>query len=59
MSEPVIKCENVYNVKLVIPFKVGALSNLGCPHRENGVQGSNIKGVKPIQVKGKKFIGVK
>ena len=39
------------NVKLVIPFKVGALSNLGCPHRENGV--------KPIQVKGKKFIGVK
>ena len=47
------------NVKLVIPFKVGALSNLGCPHRENGVQGSDIKGVKPIQVKGKKFIGVK
>tara|TARA_B100002019_G_C20756269_1_gene350863 strand:- start:204 stop:416 length:213 start_codon:yes stop_codon:yes gene_type:complete len=40
-------------------FKVGALSNLGCPHRENGVQGSDIKGVKPIQVKGKKFIGVK
>lgn len=47
------------NVKLVIPFKIGALSNLGCPYRENGVQGSDIKGVKPIQVKGKKFIGVK
>ena len=31
---------------------------VGCPHRENGVQGSDIKGVKPIQVKGKKFIGV-
>ena len=40
-------------------FKIGALSDLGCPHRENGVQGSDIKGVKPIQVKGKKFIGVK
>ena len=40
-------------------FKIGALSNLGCPHRENGVQGSDIKGVKPIQTTGKKFIGVK
>ena len=40
-------------------LKIGALSNLGCPHRENGVQGSDIKGVKPIQTTGKKFIGVK
>jgi hypothetical protein len=47
------------NVKFAVPFKVGALSDLGCPYRENGVQGSDIKGVKPIQVKGKKFIGVK
>ena len=45
--------------KLVKKFQIGALSDLGCPHRENGVQGSDIKGVKPIQVKGKKFIGVK
>ena len=40
-------------------FKIGALSNLGCPHRENGVQGSDIKGIKPIQIKGKGFKGVK
>ena len=46
-------------VKKVKKFKIGALSNLGCPHRENGVQGSDIKGVKPIQTTGKKFIGVK
>jgi len=39
-------------------LKKGDLLNIGCPHRENGVQGSDIKGVKPIQVKGKKFIGV-
>ena len=30
----------------------------GCPHRENGAK-SDIKGIKDIQVKGKKFIGVK
>ena len=30
----------------------------GCPHRENGVK-SDIKGISGIQVKGKKFIGVK
>ena len=39
-------------------FQIGALSNLGCPHRENGVK-SDIKGISNIQVKGKKFIGVK
>ena len=30
----------------------------GCPYRENGVK-SDIKGISKIQVKGKKFIGVK
>ena len=30
----------------------------GCPHHENGVK-SDIKGISNIQVKGKKFIGVK
>ena len=30
----------------------------GCPHRENGVK-SDIKGISKIQIKGKKFIGVK
>jgi len=39
-------------------FQIGALSNLGCPYRENGVK-SDIKGISNIQVKGKKFIGVK
>ena len=40
------------------PFgrKTGGMS--GCPHRENGVK-SDIKGISDIQVKGKKFIGVK
>lgn len=31
---------------------------IGCPFRENGVK-SDIKGISDIQVKGKKFIGVK
>lgn len=39
-------------------FRIGALSNLGCPHRENGVKGSDIKGIKPVQIKGKGFKGV-
>ena len=30
----------------------------GCPHRENGVR-SDIKGISGIQVKGKKFVGVR
>jgi hypothetical protein len=30
----------------------------GCPHREGGVK-SDIKGISDVQVKGKKFIGVK
>jgi len=40
-------------------LRIGAISDLGCPHRENGVQGSDIQGVKPLQTKGKKFTGVK
>ncbi len=39
-------------------LKIGFLSNLGCPHRQNGVK-SDIQGIKDIQVKGKKFIGLK
>ena len=31
---------------------------MGCPHRETGVQ-SDIKGIKPIQLFGKSFKGVK
>jgi hypothetical protein len=37
-------------------LKLGGIT--GCPHRENGVK-SDIKGISDIQVKGKKFIGVK
>jgi hypothetical protein len=37
-------------------LKTGGIT--GCPHRENGVK-SDIKGISDIQVKGKKFIGVK
>ena len=37
-------------------LKIGGTT--GCPHRENGVK-SDIKGISNIQVKGKKFIGVK
>ncbi len=37
-------------------LKEGGMS--GCPHRENGVK-SDIKGISDIQVKGKKFIGVR
>ena len=43
-------------------IKIGALSDMGdfgCPHRESGVGGSDIKGIKPIQVKGKGFTGIK
>ena len=52
------KYDKGLNIRLTKKFSQGDLSNIGCPHRENGVQGSDIKGVKPIQVKGKKFIGV-
>ena len=30
----------------------------GCPYRENGTK-SDIQGISPIQVKGKKFIGLR
>ncbi len=39
-------------------ISIGSLMKPGCPHRENGVK-SDIKGISEIQVKGKKFIGVK
>ena len=45
-----------------IGFNLGVMIMVkkpGCPHRENGVGMSDIKGIKDIQVKGKKFIGVK
>ena len=41
-----------------IKYKSGDMVNSGCPHRENGVK-SDIKGISDIQIKGKKFIGVK
>lgn len=39
-------------------MKNGSAINSGCPHRENGVK-SDIKGISGIQIKGKKFIGVR
>ncbi len=39
-------------------MKNGSAINSGCSHRENGVK-SDIKGISDIQIKGKKFIGVK
>ena len=44
--------------KFVKKFKSGDIINSGCPYRENGVK-SDIKGISNIQIKGKKFIGVK
>ena len=43
----------------IVMISLGSMANTpGCPHRENGVK-SDIKGISNIQVKGKKFIGVK
>lgn len=42
--------------KETMGIKEGGMS--GCPHRENGVK-SDIKGISDIQVKGKKFVGVR
>ena len=39
-------------------FKTGDAVNSSCPYRENGVR-TAIKGIKPVQVKGVKFTGVK
>ena len=39
-------------------ISIGSIAKPGCPYRENGVK-SDIKGISGIQVKGKKFIGVK
>ena len=38
--------------------KPQGLKNGGCPHREMGAK-SDIKGIKNIQVTGKKFIGLR
>tara|TARA_Y100001972_G_C7566259_1_gene284272 strand:+ start:352 stop:630 length:279 start_codon:yes stop_codon:yes gene_type:complete len=53
------------NKKFLIPPEKGPQPQgmkdgdfIGCPHRENGVK-SDIKGIKDIQVKGKKFVGIK
>ena len=43
----------------IVMISLGSMMNTpGCPHRENGVK-SDIKGISNIQIKGKKFIGVK
>ena len=39
-------------------FKTGDAVNSSCPYRENGVR-TAIKGIKPVQIKGVKFTGVK
>ena len=49
------KEESGISTKETMGLKKGGI---GCPFRENGVK-SDIKGISDIQVKGKKFIGVK
>ena len=49
------KEETGISTKETMGLKKGGI---GCPFRENGVK-SDIKGISEIQVKGKKFIGVK
>jgi len=49
------KKETGITTKETMGLKVGGM---GCPHREMGVK-SDIKGISAIQLKGKKFIGVK
>ena len=49
------KEETGISTKETMGLKIGGI---GCPFRENGVK-SDIKGISDIQVKGKKFIGVK
>ena len=49
------KEETGISTKETMGFKKGGT---GCPHRENGIK-SDIKGISGIQVKGKKFIGIK
>ena len=49
------KEETGISTKETMGLKKGGI---GCPFRENGVK-SDIKGISDIQVKGKKFIGVK
>ena len=49
------KEETGISTKETMGLKKGGI---GCPFRENGVK-SDIKGISEIQIKGKKFIGVK
>ena len=49
------KSETGITTKETMGYKEGGF---GCPHRENGVK-SDIKGISKIQIKGKKFIGVR
>ena len=49
------KEETGISTKETMGLKIGGI---GCSFRENGVK-SDIKGISDIQVKGKKFIGVK
>ena len=49
------KEETGISTKETMGLKKGGI---GCPFRENGVK-SDIKGISDIQVKGKKFIGIK
>ena len=54
-----IRTNKVSQKALGFSIGVMVIKKPGCPHRENGVGMSDIKGIKDIQVKGKKFIGVK
>ena len=55
---PPKKGPNSRGIIIAIASIGNMMSAPGCPHRENGVK-SDIKGISDIQVKGKKFIGVK
>ena len=54
---PPEKGPNPQGIRITM-ISIGSLVKPGCPHRENGVK-SDIKCISEIQVKGKKFIGVK
>jgi hypothetical protein len=55
---PPKKGPNPQGLNIIMVSLGSMMSAPGCPHRENGVK-SDIKGISDIQVKGKKFIGVK
>ena len=57
---PPSKGPNPQGIRITM-IQIGGLSDLGsygCPHRETGVK-SDIQGISNIQLKGKKFTGVK